>query len=131
MTKTYNGFKDLIVYKKSFELSKMIFDLTLNFPKNEMYSLTDQIRRSSRSIAANIAESWPKRIYIKSFIAKCVDSQSESCETTYWLDQAFSLNYISEEDHEKLDGMNNEIQKMLSSMIKNADKFCHNSISSR
>ena len=121
----YGGFKDLIVYKKAFELSLKIFELTRSFPREELYSLTDQIRRSSRSIGANIAESWPKRKYEKSFIAKLIDSQSEACETIHWLDMAVSLNYIDKETHKGLTAGTSEIQRMLWSMIRNPSKFCH------
>ena len=121
----YHGYKDLIVYKKAFELSIDIFKVTINFPKEERYSLTDQIRRSSRSIGANIAEAWAKRIYVKSFIAKLIDSMSESLETTHWLDESLALKYINNEKHKNLDTTNIEIQKMLNSMIKNPKKFCY------
>lgn len=120
----YHGYKDLIVYKKAFKLSISIFRVTKEFPREEMFSLTDQIRRSSRSIGSNIAESWGKRRYVKSFIAKLTDSQSEACETCHWLDQSLVLNYINTEQHKKLSGLLNEIQKMLHTIIRNPDKFC-------
>lgn len=123
--KDYNGFKDLIVYRKAFELSVKIFFITKSFPKEEMYSLTDQIRRSSRSIGSNIAESWPKRRYVKSFVAKLIDSQSEACETTHWLDESFTLQYINDTEHKELSELNLEIQRMLESMINTPQKFCH------
>lgn len=120
----YRGYKDLIVYQKAFELSKQVFFMTKNFPKEELYSLTDQIRRSSRSIGANITESWPKRRYLKSFVAKLVDSQAEACETLHWLDVALDLEYVDIETHEKLSQLCSEIQKMLESMIQSPLKFC-------
>ena len=123
--KNYNGFKDLIVYRKAFELSVKIFHLTKSFPKEELYSLTDQIRRSSRSVGSNIAESWPKRRYVRSFVAKLIDSQSEACETTHWLDESVILKYITEGEHQELIDLNLEIQKMLESMIHSPEKFCH------
>ena len=73
--RTYQGFKDLIVYQKAFTLSIAIFNLTKSFPQEEKYSLTDQIRRSSRSAGSNIAESWPRKKYEKAFIAKLIDAQ--------------------------------------------------------
>lgn len=121
----YKGFKDLIVYRKAFGLSLKIFEATKSFPREELYSLTDQIRRSSRSIGANIAESWPKRKYEKSFIAKLIDSQSEACETIHWLDMAASLKYIDQEMYKNLIADTSEIQRMLQSMIQNPSKFCH------
>lgn len=96
-----NGFKDLIVYQKSVKLSFMIYKVSRTFPKEETYSLTNQLRRSSRSIGANIAEAWPKRRYPKAFIAKLIDAQSESCETIHWLDQSLMYNYIHKEQHMK------------------------------
>ena len=80
-----NGFRDLIVYQKAYALSMEVFELTKSFPKDEKYSLTDQIRRSSRSIPANIAESWAKRIYIKAFVNKLTDALAEEFETEVWL----------------------------------------------
>lgn len=123
--KKYNGFKDLIVYQKSFDLSISIFNATKSFPKEELYSLTDQIRRSSRSVGANLAEAWPKRRYVKSFVAKLIDSQSEACETIHWLDESVALQYITPDQHHELIEITLEIQRMLESMINNPDKFCH------
>ncbi len=121
----YKGFKDLIVYQKAFDLSIEVFWATKKFPREELYSLTDQIRRSSRSIGANIAESWPKRNYEKAFIAKLIDAQSEACETIHWLDESVTLSYIEKEKHQELIEMSLEIQRMLHSMIKNPSKFCY------
>lgn len=125
MNKNYHGFKDLIVYKKSYQLSIEILQTTRLFPKEEKYSLTDQIRRSSRSVGANIAEAWAKRRYVKSFVAKLIDSQGESLETTHWLDTALAAEYIDLETHQNMSETNIEIQKMLESMINIPDKFCY------
>ena len=89
----HNGYKDLIVYKKAFNLAMDVFDATKSFPIEEKYSLTDQVRRSSRSVGAQITESWPKRRYIKSFVSKIIDAQSEACETLHWLDIALKSKY--------------------------------------
>lgn len=121
----YHGYKDLIVYKKAYKLSISIFRVTKDFPREEIFSLTDQIRRSSRSIGSNIAESWGKRRYVKSFIAKLVDSQAEACETRHWLDQSLTYKYIDSEQYKELTGLLMEIQKMLNAMIQNPNKFCH------
>lgn len=121
----YQGFKDLIVYQKSFILAMDIFNITAPFPKEEKYSLTDQIRRSSRSIAANIAEAWPKRKYEKAFVLRLIDAQAEACETIHWLDISLNCKYISQEINEKLVAQTLEIQRMLESMIRNPEKFCH------
>jgi four helix bundle protein len=123
--KNYQGFKDLIVYQKSFELLMEIFEVTKSFPKEEKYALTDQIRRSSRSIGSNLAEAWPKRKYVKSFVAKLIDSQSEACETIHWLDVSFKSGYIADNDHKRMTELTLEIQRMLQSMINNPEKFCY------
>jgi four helix bundle protein len=92
--------KDLDTYKLAFESSMEIFELTRKFPKEEIYSLTDQIRRSSRSVCANLAEAFRKRKYPKSFIAKLSDSEGEAAETQVWLDYALACKYIDKETHE-------------------------------
>ena len=88
------SFRDLEVYKLAREVSKEIFILSKNFPKEETYSLTDQIRRSSRSVGAQIAEAWGKRRYEHHFIAKLTDADSEQLETQHWLDEAEECKYI-------------------------------------
>ncbi|HET56112.1 MAG TPA: four helix bundle protein, partial [Ignavibacteria bacterium] len=84
--KKYRGFRDLIVYQLSYKLAVEIFEETKSFPKEEKYALTDQIRRSSRSVPANISEAWFRRRYPKSFVSKLIDSDGEASETTVWLD---------------------------------------------
>ena len=121
---SYRGYKDLIVYQKAFELSRRVFSITLKFPREELYSLTDQIRRSSRSIGANIAESWAKRRYVKSFTAKLVDSQAEAFETLHWLDISLDIQYLEAAIYDELSHSCLEIQKMLESMISHPLKFC-------
>ena len=88
---------ELRVYKLSFELGMEIYELSKTFPREEMYSLTDQIRRSSRSVSGNIAEAWRKRRYPKSFVAKLSDSDGEAAETQVWLEYALGCNYIGQE----------------------------------
>lgn len=122
--KQYHGFKDLIVYQKAFKLAMEIFYVTKTFPVEERYALTDQIRRASRSIGSCIAEAWPKRRYVKSFVAKLIDSQSESCETIHWLDVSLASKYIEIIKHKELSDLTLEIQRMLESMINNPEKFC-------
>ena len=90
MVKRIENFRDLEVYKKAFALQQDIFELTKSFPKEELYSLTDQIRRSSRSVGSNIAEAWQKRRYIQHFVSKLSDSDGEQAETQHWLDTAFA-----------------------------------------
>lgn len=117
------GFQDLTVYKEAFRLAMDIFELSKGFPKEEKYSLTDQIRRSSRSVCSNLAEAFRKRQYPKQFVNKLSDSDAESSETLVWLDFALSCKYISTEAHIELVQKNSEIGKMLGTMIKYPDKF--------
>jgi len=118
------SFKDLIVYQKAYKLAMEIFEISKSFPKEEKYSLTDQMRRSSRSVTSCIAESWAKRRYEKSFINKLTDSLGEENETEVWLDYSKDCNYIQKEIHERLLSEYDEVRKMLISMINNADKWC-------
>jgi four helix bundle protein len=116
-------FQDLLAYKKSFELSMSIFEMTKSFPKEEKYSLTDQIRRSSRSVSANIAEATRKKRYVNHFISKLTDSDSENAETQSWLEYSLACQYISEELFKDLTNKSIEVGKLLSYMINNPDKF--------
>ncbi len=118
------SFRDLIVYQKAYKLSLEIFELTKTYPKEELYSLTDQIRRSSRSVTSNLAEAWAKKIYIKFFVSKLSDSLGEEYETEVWLDYSKDSEYISLETHQGLMNDYEEVRKMLISMIKNPEKFC-------
>jgi len=90
-------FQDLEVYKLARQLAREIFELSKRFPKEEMYSLTDQIRRSSRSVGAQIAEAWGKRKYEKHFVSKLTDSDGEQLETQHWLDTAKDCSYLAED----------------------------------
>jgi four helix bundle protein len=119
-----NSFKELEVYRQSRELSNKIFELTKLFPKEEKYSLTDQMRRSSRSIGANIAESWGKRRYESHFILKLTDSDAEQFETQHWIEIAHENNYISDVIKQELLVNCEAIGKMLNSMIVKSSKFC-------
>jgi len=119
-----NSFRDLIVYQKAKAVSRLIFELTKSFPKEETYSLTDQIRRSSRSIGAQIAEAWGKRRYKKHFISKLTDSDSEQLETQHWVGDAADCKYITKKQENDLIEMLSEIGRMLNSMMNKADKFC-------
>lgn len=121
---TLNGYRDLIVFQKSYKLAMEIFKITISFPKEERYSLTDQIRRSSRSIPANIAESWAKRIYPKVFVNKLTDALGEENETEVWLDFSDNCQYISPEKHDSLIKEYDEVRRMLISMINTPEKFC-------
>ncbi len=97
------SFRELYVYKEARELARDIYYTTTSFPKEETYSLTDQIRRCSRSIGANIAEAWAKREYPAHFISKLSDSLAENFETQSWLDHALDCNYITPQQYQELD----------------------------
>lgn len=118
------SFRDLIVYKKSHQLQQEIFKLTRSFPKDETYSLTDQIRRSSRSIGANLAEAWAKRRYEKHFISKLTDSDGEQMETQHWIETALDCEYIDQKSSAQLLEKCLEIGRMLGGMMEKAELFC-------
>lgn len=115
--------KDLDVYRIAFESANLIFELTKIFPKEEKYSPTDQIRRSSRSVCANISEAFRKRRYPKSFISKIVDSEAEAAETQTWLDFALECEYLSPKLHSELFESYNRILGKLVSMARQSDKW--------
>ena len=116
-------FRELLAYKKAFDLAMEIYELSKSFPLDEKYSLTDQIRRSSRSVCANIAEAYRKRRYPNHFISKLTDSDAENSETNVWLEFAFECNYITKEIYQKLSVKNIEIGKLINYMINNPGKF--------
>jgi len=117
------GHRDLKVYQLAYRLAMEIFNETKSFPKEEKYSLTDQIRRSSRSVAANIAEAFRKRQYPSMLANKLSDSDAEATETQVWLDFALDCAYISKRKHEELVKGYEEVGKMLGSMIAAPEKF--------
>ena len=121
------SFRDLIVYQKARELSLTIFKLTKQFPKEETYSLTDQIRRSSCSTDAQIAETWAKRRYEKYLVSKLTDSDGEQQETQHWIETAFNCGYISQEEAKLLLEKCAEIGRLLGGMIAKAEQFCNSS----
>jgi four helix bundle protein len=115
--------QDLEVYKKAFEAAMQLFALSKQFPKEKTYSLTDQVRRSSRSVCANIAEAWRKRRYEAAFISKLSDSEGEAAETQTWLEFAVRCSYLDTEKVRALFKTYSEILSMLVSMINNPDKW--------
>ena len=119
-----NSFKDLIVNQKAHKLAMEIFEISKDFPKEEKFSLTDQIRRSSRSVTSCIAESWAKRKYVKYFVNKLTDSLGEEYETETWLDYSRDCKYITIKKHEELLEGYDEVRKMLISMINNPENWC-------
>ncbi len=117
------SFKDLKVYQRAYELAMEVFNITKTFPKEETYALIDQIRRSSRSICANIAEAYRKRRYSKHFTSKITDADAEASETMVWLDFARESGYISPSDHNRLETGYREVGRMLGSMADNPERF--------
>lgn len=115
--------QDLLVYRKAFDASMRIFDLSKSFPKEETYSLTDQIRRSSRSVAANIAEAWRKRLYVAAFIAKINDAEGEAAETETWLEYSVRCGYLDREIAKELYIEYEEVISMLVSMRNSPDDW--------
>lgn len=118
------SFRDLHVYKLARNLSKAIFEVSKTFPKEETYSLVDQMRRSSRSVGAQISESWAKRKYEKHFISKLTDADGEQLETQHWLEVAADCSYITPNVAKELIMQCNAIGKMLNSMISKSGTFC-------
>jgi len=116
--------RDLVVYKKAFDAAMEIFELSKTFPKEELYSLTDQIRRSSRSVCANLSEAWRKRRYRAVFVNKLTDAGQEAAETQTWLEFALTCGYLDQQIYEKLFNKYEEIFAMLHSMTNKSDTFC-------
>jgi len=119
------SFRDLEVYKLSREISREIYDLSKKFPGEERYSLTDQIRRSSRSVGAQIAESWGKRRYEMHFISKLTDADSEQLETQHWLEIAIESQYLDPDTGKRLLQMCESTGKMIQKTIDKSHSFCN------
>lgn len=117
------GFRNLIVYQKAFSLAMDIYNKSREFPKDEMYSLTSQIRRSSRSVCSNIGEGYRKRLYEAHFVSKISDSDMENSETQVWLDFAYECKYITDEIYLEFNNRSLEIGRLLNSMIQNPVKY--------
>ena len=125
MTTYYaRSFKDLRVYQKAREVSRTVFRLSKTFPKEEMYSLTDQIRRAARAVGAQIAEAWGKRRYEKHFVSKLTDADAEQMETQHWVGEALDCGYLTPADATRLNAGLEEIGRMLNSMMEKSDQFC-------
>ena len=125
MTKErFGGYRDLKVYQLSYQLALEIHQVSKEYPKEEKYALTDQIRRSSRSVPANIAEGWKKRRYQKMFVSKLVDAAGEAGETEVWLDFSRDFGYITQDKHTELINKYDEVNRMLYGMIDKPEKFC-------
>jgi four helix bundle protein len=118
-----SSYKDWMAYKKSYVLAMKIFQITKRYPVEERFSLTDQIRRSSRSVCANLAESYKRRRYESYFISKLNDSETECGETQVWLDFSLDCGYLAAEEHGELSRLNEEVSKLLWYMVQHPKKF--------
>jgi four helix bundle protein len=116
--------RELEVYRKAFETAMEIYEISKGFPKEEIYSLTDQMRRASRSVCSNLSEGWRKRRYKAVFLNKLTDASQEAAETQTWLEFALACNYIDEKMFRRLDDCYEHIFAMLNAMEKKADAFC-------
>jgi hypothetical protein len=117
------NFKETTLYKKAFEQAMAIFEISKIFPSEEKYSLIDQVRRSSRSVCANLAEAYRKKRYPAHFISKLTDCDAENSETNVWIDFAFAAKYIDEQTKNDLLIKNDEVGKLLNHMINNPEKY--------
>jgi len=124
-TKRIRSVRELDVYKLAFETAMEIFGISKAFPKEETYSLTDQVRKSSRSVCTNLAEGWRKRRYKAVFINKLSDAAQEAAETQTWLEFALACKYIDERTFKKLDDKYEHIFAMLFTMEQKTDSFCN------
>ena len=131
--KNYNfselGYEGLKVYRLAFQLAMQVFELTKSFPREETYSLTDQVRRSSRSVCANIGEGYRKRVYSKSFVTRMVDADGECSETMIHLKFANACKYVEESDIVYFAKQYDEVGRMLNTMIQNPERFLPKKIS--
>lgn len=117
------AFKEMTVYKRAFELSMQIFRLSKRFPREEQYSLTDQIRRSSRSVTAQFAEAYRRKRYPSHFVSKLTDADAENSETQVWLDYAVACEYVSRNEIDPLIDLSFEVGRMLGDMILHPGKY--------
>ena len=118
------SFKELRVWQNAIELSMRVFQLSKSFPAEEKFSLTDQLRRSTRSIAANISEAWRKRRYLNAFVSKLNDAEAEAAESETWTEIALRCEYLTDEQAKDLEARCEEILAQLSTMIRDADRWC-------
>ncbi len=119
------SYRELRVYRMAFNAAMEIFEITKTFPTEERYSLTDQIRRSSRSVCQSIGESWRKRRYPKHFVSKLSDAETEAEETRVWLEFSLACGYLEREQFNDLDKRYDHILAQLVRMSSNPDRWCH------
>lgn len=123
MAERISTYKDLRVYKAAMEAAMQVFEITKDFPREEKYSLVDQMRRSSRSVCANIAEAWRKRRYQAAFVAKLSDAETEACETQVWAEISLRCKYLNKETAETIENAYDHILGQLVRMIDEPDKW--------
>jgi four helix bundle protein len=128
-SKIIQNYTELRVYQVAFESAMRIYQLSKKWPNDEKYSLTDQIRRFSRSVCGNIAEAWRKRRYPASFVSKLSDADTEAAETEVWLDFALSCGYLEKADHKELRDRYDYICRMLTNMMANPESWCKRALS--
>lgn len=116
-------YKDLLAYQKGYMLAIKIYHVSKKFPMDEIFSLTDQIRRSSRSVCTNLAEAYKRRRYKDYFVSKLNDAETENTETEVWLDFSKDCSYLNMAEYEELIALNNEVGKLVWYMVTNPDKF--------
>jgi four helix bundle protein len=124
MGQVISSFRELRVYRLAFELQQEVFALSKKYPPEEKFALTDQIRRSSRSIGANIAEAWQKRRYAAHFVSKLTDADGEQAETQHWIDTAAACEYLTKQEQNGLMQRCLRIGQMLGAMMANPDQWC-------
>ena len=118
------AYRELKVYRAAFGLQQRVFEASRSFPKDERYSLTDQVRRSSRSVGANVAEAWKKRRYRSHFVSTLTDADAEAAETRHRLATANACGYLSDDAQADLEGRTREVDRTLGAMIRDADRWC-------
>jgi len=123
MGEKINSYKELRVFQNGMDAAMKIFEITKEFPPEERYSMVDQMRRSSRSVCANLAEAWRKRRYRAAFTAKLNDAESEACETQVWIEFARRCGYLDDDISKELDSTYDKIIGQIVNMITNADKW--------
>lgn len=117
------NYKDLNVYQRAMDLTMRIFERTKSFPIEERYSLTDQVRRSSRSVCTNLGEAWRKRRYRAAFISKLSDAEAEACETQIWIEIALRCGYINKKEARELDDECDHLMSQIVSMMNQVEKW--------
>ena len=117
-------YRDLKVYRAAFALQQRVFEASRSFPNEERFSLTDQVRRSSRSVGANVAEAWKKRRYRAHSVSKLTDADAEAAETRHWIATASACGYLGDDARADLEGRTREVGRMLGAMIRDADRWC-------